>query len=261
MLKKRLIFCLLFNNGYFVLSRNFRLQKVGDINWINKNYNFSYISKFIDELIILNVSRDDSFHDKYIEDVKTISKYCFMPVILGGRINTVERCRSYFNAGADKVLINTALNDDMGLVNGLIDMYGAQSIVAGIDFKKIENDYFVKVDRGQRLLQENIESYLEKISKYNIGELYLSSIDKDGTGQGYDTEFFDRYERILKKIDKPIVINGGAGNKGHFHKYIEKEYIDGVCTANLLNFIGPALKNSRIFLIDESIPLANFNWE
>ena len=84
MLKKRIIFTLHYDKGFFNLSRNFRLQKIGDLNWLLKNYNFLKIAESIDELIIIDVSRDNREHDKFLENVSEITKNIFVPVCLGG---------------------------------------------------------------------------------------------------------------------------------------------------------------------------------
>ena len=88
MLKKRIIFTLLYIDGFFYQSRNFNLQKVGDVQWLKKNYNFQNISFFIDELIILNISRNEKNLDKFITVVKKVSEFSFVPVTVGGGINS-----------------------------------------------------------------------------------------------------------------------------------------------------------------------------
>jgi len=84
MLKKRIIFVLLYDNGSFMLSRNFRLQKVGDLQWLKKNYNFSHISFSIDELIILDVTRGGRDEEKFLFHVKSLTEECFVPIAAGG---------------------------------------------------------------------------------------------------------------------------------------------------------------------------------
>jgi cyclase len=103
MLKKRIIFTLLYNDGFFVQSRNFNLQKVGDFKWIIKNYNFRNISFFIDELIILDISRDKRDINKFIYSVENIIDSCFVPVAVGGGIDSLEKAKILLSKIADKV--------------------------------------------------------------------------------------------------------------------------------------------------------------
>ena len=108
MLKKRLIFNLLYDSGYFCLSRNFRLQKVGDLNWLKKNYNFDYVSNFIDELIVIDVSRKERDLTKFSSILKELTKSIFIPIASGGGIK-IQRCKILLDSGADKIIINTSI--------------------------------------------------------------------------------------------------------------------------------------------------------
>ena len=116
MLKKRLIFTLLYSDGNFMLSRNFKLQKVGNLNWLNENYNFSKISFFIDELIILDVSRNNRDLDIFCSHIKTLTKNCFVPISAGGGINNLIKAKTLLKSGADKIVINSLLDSDIDMV-------------------------------------------------------------------------------------------------------------------------------------------------
>ena len=107
MLKKRIIFSLLFSEGYFYLSRNFRLQKIGDMNWLLNNYDFSNVSKSIDELIVLDVTRGPRDSNLFLDAVRKILEGVFIPISLGGGIKNFNDAKIYFDSGADKIIINT----------------------------------------------------------------------------------------------------------------------------------------------------------
>ena len=109
MLKKRVIFTLLYCDGSYMLSRNFRLQKVGDLHWLKENYNFSQISFFIDELIVINISRSHNNQKSFLLDLEKLSKDCFLPISAGGGIRSPNTAKDLFNSGADKILLNTAI--------------------------------------------------------------------------------------------------------------------------------------------------------
>ena len=117
MLKKRVIFTLLYDSGYFMLSRNFRLQKVGNMQWLKKNYNFSHISFSIDELIILDVTRNERNEAAFYEHVRLLNDECFVPIAAGGGIREVEQARKLLHSGADKVVINTLLVEDSEIIS------------------------------------------------------------------------------------------------------------------------------------------------
>ena len=107
MLKKRIIFTLLYCDGFFVQSRNFNLQRVGDVAWLEKNYDFKKISYYIDELIILDISRTNKNLNEFIKNLKSITKFCFMPISAGGGIKKFEDVKKILSNGADKVVVNT----------------------------------------------------------------------------------------------------------------------------------------------------------
>ena len=115
-------------DDYFVHSRNFNLQKVGDVNWLENNYNFNKISNFIDELIIIDISRSKKNIDSFIECVQRITSSCFMPITLGGGIDDLEKAKLLLSNGADKVIINTNLN--LSIAKEISKNYGEQSIIA-----------------------------------------------------------------------------------------------------------------------------------
>ena len=147
MLKKRLIFTLLHDSGNFMLSRNFRLQKVGDLNWLKRNYDFQKISFYIDELIILDVSRKDRSIEKFCEILKEISYGCFVPISSGGGIRSMNDAKKILRSGADKIILNTTLFEDFKLVKELSREFGQQCIVGSLDIKKkfeIRNLYSIR---------------------------------------------------------------------------------------------------------------------
>jgi len=146
--KKRLIFTLLYNDGYFILSRNFRQQRVGNTDWLQKNYNFSKIATAIDELIILNVSNSMSILDEFYFAVQEIAKECFVPLALGGGIRSVEHAASLFDNGADKIVVNTLLEKGPDLVSELVEICGSQCVIGAIDYKQVNDSFLVAVEGG-----------------------------------------------------------------------------------------------------------------
>ena len=140
MLRKRLIFTLLYDNEYFIQSRNFRRQRIGKKEWINKNYNFSYISNFIDELIILDISNKKNTK-KFLNSCKYISDKVFVPMSFGGGINSVEYAEQYFQNGADKVILNSQAFLNKKIINKISDNYGSSSVIISIDVKYKKRTY------------------------------------------------------------------------------------------------------------------------
>ena len=255
MLKKRLIFTLLFNNGYFMLSRNFNLQRVGNIEWLNKNYNFSKIAFSIDELIILDVTRNNRNIDNFCQHIKEISKVCFVPISAGGGVSSLADANKILRSGADKLVFNSSLYNNTTTLNNFSKVFGAQCIVASVDIKKINNEYSVLINNGSFKINLTANEWLDKISKFSVGEIYLNSIEKDGTGQGYDFEMLDL---LPEHISLPIILSGGAGHHNHLLEGLKHPRVDAVSTAHLFNFVGDGLQKARINIINNNISLAKW---
>jgi len=247
---------LLFQDGYFVLSRNFRTQRIGDIDWLQQNYDFSRVASFIDELIILNVSRASLSHAVFCDAVKQVSQGCFAPISAGGGIRSSEDAERLFNSGADKVVLNRAIYEDPQLIHDITAKWGRQSTVGSVDARKI-GDSFGFFSEGGRTehMATAVTSILEEKA---VGEIYLTSIEKDGTGQGLDLELADFFQSInLAKI--PTIIAGGAGKPEHFVTAFCHQGVGAVATANLLNFVGDGLKRARDQISEAGVDLAS--WE
>ena len=259
MLKKRLIFTLLYDQGHFMLSRNFRLQKVGDLLWLQKNYNFSHISFSIDELIVLDVSRAERNAERFCEHLKSLTEGCFVPIAAGGGIRSVDHARALLRSGADKVVVNTPLYDNQALIGELASEFGQQCVVASIDVKQsLTGDYQVWAENGSRCLEGTAAEWLEKVSRCAVGEIYLNSINRDGTGQGYDLPLLDH---LPPEMPKPVILAGGAGNSQHLAEGLADQRVDAVATAHLFNFVGDGLRQARHSLLLKGVDLPVWNKE
>ena len=255
MLKKRMIFTLLFDNGEYALSRNFRLQKVGNLEWLKKNYVFSRISFSIDELVILNVTRGEKNEDLCRSHVRTLSEECVIPIAAGGGILNIDQAKKLLRSGADKVVINTPLYSSPELVYSLSEEFGSQCIVASVDVKNMDGDYSIWIENGSRKIEIEVKEYLLNLANMPIGEIYFNSIDRDGTGQGYLMKMLDI---LPDDISVPVIMAGGAGKYHHLSEGLKNDQVDAVATAHLFNFVGDGLIKARDGLIEEGYDLAKW---
>ena len=242
MLRKRIIFTLIHSDGFFNQSRNFRLQKVGNLTWLEKNYQFQKIAFSLDELIILDATKQDKNIGMFAEVLSKLVDDVFIPIAAGGGIRNLADAELLFASGADKIVLNTVLYSDRALVEELVSRYGSQSIIASIDYKKAGDDEVVYINDGSEELPLRLNEYIKYIEQLNVGEIYLNSIDNDGTGFGYDSKTIGKLE---KDISVPLIIAGGAGNEKHLIDGLQNQHINAVATANLFNFIGDGLPNAR----------------
>lgn len=247
MLRNRLIFSLIYADGFFMQSRNFRLQRVGDINWLERNYNFRNIAFSLDELLIFNASRKEKNIDEFSKIVRRLAGSVFLPMAAGGGIESLAHVEQLFKNGADKVTLNTMLIRDPEMVQKISSTYGAQSIVAVVDYRTIDGEAVAFIGNGNEQVSNCFDEHLRRIQSLGVGEIMLNSIDKDGTGFGYDLTTIEKYQ---KECDVPLIISGGAGNEKHLDEGIQFQGVSAVSTANLFNFIGNGLPNARRYLIE-----------
>ena len=253
MVKKRLIFILLFADGYYMLSRNFRLQRVGDIRWLNKHYNFENIAFSIDELIVLDVSRQTRNVEHFCDHLKELCQQCFIPIAAGGGIRCRQDADRLLRSGADKIVLNTVLYTDLPFVKELVSLYGSQCVVGSVDLKRESGKWRAFIRNGAQVVDLTPAEYLRNIAALGVGEIYLNSIEKDGTGQGY---FLEMLEMVDPSIRTPIILAGGAGKHQHFLEGLQQNNVDAVATAHLFNFVGDGLPRARELLLEKKMRLA-----
>ena len=258
MLKDRLIFTLLLDGSEYMLSRNFRLQRVGGLEWLRSNYDLDAITHAIDELIVLDVSRGSrGSRDtaSFARQVERLSSLCFIPLCAGGGIRTMEHAYRLLDAGADKLVVNTPLREDPALVRNLVRVFGSQCVVASIDYRLNGESTETFVQSGSVATGLTADEVVRDACALGAGEIYLTSIDRDGTGQGYDL-------RTLAKVSTdstvPVIASGGAGKDEHLIEGILRGGAQAVATANLFNFIADGLTYARQRMRESGIPLAEW---
>jgi cyclase len=255
---KRIFFILLYADNFFYISRNFRIQRVGNIEWLFEKYKIDEIAFSIDELVILNVSRQINEHNwnDFLNHVKAISSKCFIPIAAGGGIRNKSQIIGLIKSGADKIVINSLLFGNIELIEELSKTFGRTTLVASLDYKKIQDKYLLFSNWGGTPQVNVRDSNLLGLINKNCGELIVNSIDRDGTGFGLDLD-------ILKEIPKsfaiPLIVSGGVSNFKHFLEGLSMPLVSGVGTSELFNFIGPNLLNTRNHLISKGAHLIDWN--
>lgn len=257
MLRKRIIFTLIYCDGFFMQSRNFRLQKVGNLNWLEKNYKLQEIAFSLDEIIVLDASKSHKNIHNFSDIIEKLVKNVFIPISAGGGIRSLEDAYLLFNSGADKIVLNSLLIDNPNMVKSMVKQYGSQSILASIDCKFNGKDYDIYVRDGTEKVDIKLENYITYLEDLGVGEIYLNSIDKDGTGFGFDNALISKIN-FLTKV--PLIIAGGAGNENHLSVGLKIDNVNAVATANLFNFIGDGLPNARKKIIELGLNIANWDF-
>lgn len=255
--RKRVIYTLFYDSGYFMLSRNFRLQRAGDLRWLLKNYGFGDMSAYIDELMVVDVSRGAVDRSRFMADVRQIVRGCFVPVCLGGSIDSLEAARFFVANGADKIVVNSLFDIAPEVVRQIADTFGEQCVIGGIDLKRgADGGYAVYSRQGSLPLAVSPQERVATMLRAGAGEILVQSIDRDGTGQGFD---FATIEALGPRLNIPLILCGGCGKSEHMYAALRQDEIDAIATANLFNFIGNGLQLARLELIEKGMHLPRWD--
>lgn len=253
--KKRLIFVLLYRNGQFCISRNFRLQTVGSAGWLARNYGFAKVSRFIDELVILNAEPEPTDQKKFLDTVSNIAAEVFVPVALGGAIRSRRDAEIYFQHGADKVVVNTLLWRNPDAVAEIAGIYGVQAVMASVDYRGLAEPRSVHFRGPSPPPAPQLDDWLKTVASVGVGEILLNSVDRDGTGMGLDLGVI---AALPPEIQAPVVLMGGVGRNDHFGPGLELPGVSGVATSNLFAFMGEGLSAARGKLVDAGLDMASW---
>jgi len=255
-LKKRIIFELLFYEGSFVQSRNFRLQKVGDIEWLMSAYNLSNLAKSVDELVITDLSVGPRPSSGFEAAVEKIIEKVRIPVCLGGGVSSTQSAKQLLNLGADKIIMSSALFENFLQVQKIADLHGKQFVVLSLDWTRDKNGLMQIMKQGGKKVGGQPESLPWGAISEVFGELMLRSIDNDGTGNGLEIRSL---ELVPEEVRMPLVLAGGIGKPEHIVEGLLPTRVSGVATANLLNFVGTSMDLARRYAIENGINLARFS--
>lgn len=206
MLKRNLIPVLLLLNGSLVKTRQFNhIDYIGDpINTVKIFNEFE-----VDELFILDIYATSKKRIEFML-LREIASECFMPLAYGGGISSVEQAKQIFDLGYEKVVLNTAIHKNPEFVTKLAKIYGSQAIVASVEVKNsLFNKYRVVYNRGKSVYPVALLDWVKEVEKMGVGEILLTSVDRDGTWLGYDEELI---AKVADAVNIPIICNGGASS-------------------------------------------------
>ncbi len=253
MLKKRIITTMLWNGVTLVKGNQFvNSRRAGSAITTIKIYN----SRDVDEIIFFDINKNESNENYDLNFIRQLTDECNVPITIGGGIKEIYQITDLLFAGADKVSINSENYRNIELLNSAAKKFGSQTIVAGIDFKKFDGQYFCVSKSGKFKEQVHPIDWAIKCEDSGAGELIITSIDKDGLMLGYDYEIL---EKVCKKVNIPVVISGGAGNYSHFLKAFNCG-ASATAAASIYHFTEQTPTESKKYLLDNKIDVRkNFN--
>jgi imidazole glycerol-phosphate synthase subunit HisF len=238
MLAKRVITTLMLNNGVLFRSKNFIPDHRFTLNFIDM--------WSVDEIIILDITRNLSFDDDlkslFFKEILEISKNSYVPLTIGGGIRRIKDIEKLLNNGADKVIINTAALENPKIISLAAKEFGSQCIVVSIDVETKDNNLNLMENYGQIKSKFDLVEYIEMIQNYNAGEIFLQSVNMDGSLLGYDLNIIDK---IQKHIKIPLIISCGAGNWSHVEQALKKDVVSAASLTNIFHFTEKSINNLK----------------
>lgn len=248
MLARRLIPCLDVANGRVVKGVHFeQLRDAGD----PVEQAARYDQEGADELVFLDIAASHEGRATTLDMVARVAERLFIPFTVGGGVRTVADAGLLLRAGADKVTVNTAAVRDPTLVTRLADNFGSQCVVVAVDAKRVNGRLAVMVTGGREPTELEALSWIAQLERLGAGEILLTSMDRDGTQQGYDLELI---AGAAAAVQIPVIASGGAGTVEHLAQALDAG-AHGVLAASIFHFRGSSLGEARAFLREKGYPV------
>lgn len=254
MLTKRIIPCLDIKDGRVVKGVNFiNLKDAGDAVGNAKFYD----EEGADELVFLDITASHEKRGTTVELVKKVADTIFLPFTVGGGIRTVDDIRALLNAGCDKVSINTAAVKEPEFVKKASSRFGSQCIVVAIDAKcrvktKEKRKWEVFINGGRTPTGIDAIAWAKRMESYGAGEILLTSMDYDGTKEGYD---IDLTAAISGSVRIPVIASGGAGTLEHLYDALTEGKADAVLAASIFHYREYRVKDAKEYLKKKGVSI------
>jgi len=247
MLTKRIIPCLDIKEGRVVKGVKFLgLRDAGDPVEVAKAYD----AQGADELIFLDITASLENRKTLVDLVEKIAKNIFMPFTVGGGVGGIEDIRNILNAGADKVSVNTQAVKFPQLISAASKRFGSQCIVVAIDAKRQGDSWEVFINGGRTPAGINAVEWAQTASRLGAGEILLTSMDYDGTKDGYDLELT---KIITRKVNIPVVASGGAGKLEDFYNVFVQANADAALAASLFHYQEYSVRQVKDYLKERGV--------
>ena len=249
MLKIRIIPCLDVKNGRVVKGVNFvNLVDAGDPVEAARAYD----EAGADELCFLDITASHENRSILLDVVKRTAEKCFMPLTVGGGVRTNEDIKMLLDSGADKVSINTSAITNPNFIKEASEAFGSQCIVVAIDAKRNNDGWQIFTHGGREPTGLDPIDFVKKAEFLGAGEILLTSMDRDGTKKGYDTDLLNK---ITKTLEIPVIASGGVGNIDHLIDGIKEGGASAVLAASIFHFGEITIKEVKDKLSEEGLSI------
>jgi cyclase len=248
MLARRIIPCLDVAGGRVVKGVHFEdLRDAGDPVAQAARYD----EDGADELVFLDISASPEARRTTLDMVSRVAEAIFIPFTVGGGIRSVSDAGAALRAGADKVAVNTTAVREPSLVSRLAESFGSQCVVVAVDVKRIGNRLTVMINGGREETPLEAVEWSRRLEELGAGEILLTSMDRDGTGQGYDLPLL---RAVSQGVSLPVIASGGAGRLSHLAEAFEAG-AHGVLAATIFHFQESSIPRARAYLRERGYPV------
>lgn len=249
-LKKRIIPLQLLKAGRLVKSINFTdYRDVGD----PIKSSAVYSDQSADELIVLNLEPEQGIQP-LLEIIEALAKVCYLPLTLGGGITNFQEAAQLIEMGADKVFVNSICYRNPNIVEAVVNTFGSQAVVAGIDYvwQEEKNSISLVSAGGSQTETVSLERHAKTLERIGVGEILLQSVTHDGKMQGFELSVL---QDVLQCVDIPIIAAGGCGNYEHLKTLFEQTQVNGAVCGSLFNFSDSNPLRARSYLLNYGVPV------
>ena len=251
MLTKRIIACLDVDGGRVVKGVQFEnLRDAGDPAELAREHSVSGA----DEIVLLDISATHEGRSTLLDTVRRTARQLFIPFTVGGGIRTLEDAAAVFSAGADKISINSAALADPDLITRIALRFGSQAVVVAIDAKRCNNapNWEAHVQGGRRTSGRDAVEWAREAEGCGAGEILLTSMDRDGTGIGFDCQLT---RAVANSVRIPVIASGGAGGAKHFVEVFRDGHADAALAASIFHYGVSRLADLKEEIGSEGIPV------
>jgi cyclase len=250
MVLKRVIPCLDVDDGRVVKGTNFLgLRDAGDPVELAERYD----AEGADELIFLDITASHEKRETIVELARRTADNVFIPFTIGGGIRSVEDAQAVLDAGADKVAVNSAALERPQLLSELAAQFGAQCVVIAIDAKREQDGWGVYLNGGRKRVEgREAVAWAEEAVRLGAGEIMLTSMDRDGTSDGYDIALT---RAVAEAVSVPVIASGGAGEPAHLSEAISAGGADAVLCASIFHYGHYRVREAKERLAADGIPV------
>ena len=249
MLAKRIIPCLDVRAGKVVKGVNFQgVKDVGDPVELGEKYS----REGADELVFYDITASHEGRGTMLEIVRKAASKIFVPLTVGGGINTIDDFRNTLRAGADKVSVNSGAVRNPAIIREAAGVFGSQCVVVGIDAKRKGGGYTVTLNGGRIDAESDLLEWVREVERLGAGEICLNSIDTDGVKNGFDIEMLTE---VCRAVTIPVIASGGCGEIAHFAEVFRETPVSAALAASVFHFWELEILDVKDYIGERGIPV------